>query len=201
MKRILKFVKTTAIGGLLVIVPFTVVLIVLSQLFYAIYGLGMKLSQTLPVQILDNTGVILLLVIGSIVGLCFVTGLVLQTRAGIGIKEVFNRHIAKKIPMYGAIRSLTQRFVGVDGNQFAPVEIDLYGSASRVLGFLVESLPDNRCTVFVPGAPVATIGNLYFVPQHDVYPLDTSTGNALTVITQWGVDAASLLGAAGRGSN
>ena len=180
---------------LLVIIPVTVVLIVLGQLVLAVYGIGLQLAEVLPIEILENTTLILLLAMAAIVGLCFATGLLLQTRIGITAKALFGKYVASRIPMYGAISSLTRQFVGVEGDRFAAVEIDLYGAGSRVIGFLVETLPDGRCTVFVPAVPVATVGNIYVVPRTDVRALDTSTGNALTVITQWGVDSATMYGA------
>ena len=96
--------------------------------------------------------------------------------------------------MYNAIANLAQRFAGVEGSQFTPVEVDLYDSASRVIGFLVETLPDGRCAVFVPSAPMATVGNVYLVPREKVVRLDATMADTVSVVTQWGVDAETLFG-------
>ena len=50
--------------------------------------------------------------------------------------------------MYNALSNLTKQFVGGEGKNFAPVEVDLYGGAARVLGLLIEELPDKRCGRF-----------------------------------------------------
>ena len=193
MNRFINFVKTTAIGGLLVIVPIAIILFVMAQLFYGLYSVSESLVSELGLGI-DDALLMVGIALGSLIGLCFVTGLIVQTKLGVALKNWLNRNVARRIPMYNAISSLTRRFAGLEGNKFSPVEVDLHGSTSRVIGFLIEKLPDNRCTVFVPSAPVATVGNVYVVSRDSVTKLDASVADTLTAITQWGVDTRDLYG-------
>jgi len=193
VSRFINFVKTTAIGGLLVIVPIAIILFVLGQLLLALFALATDFMAWLRIDVNDAL-IILGIAIAALVGLCFVTGLIVRTRLGDAMKRWFARHVASRIPMYNAIASLTKRFAGVDGTQFAPVEVDLYNSEARAMGFLVETLPGNRCAVFVPTAPVATVGNLFVVSLDKVSQIDASMADTLSVITQWGVDAGDLYG-------
>ncbi len=191
MRRFINFIKTTALGGLLVIVPIAIILFVLGQLFLGLYGLSRELMALLQLDI-DDAMVIFGIAALALVALCFFTGLVVRTRLGNAVKRWFHRHVASRIPMYNAIASLARRFAGVEGMTFAPVEVDLYGTDARALGFLIETLPDNRCTVFVPTAPVATVGNIYVVSRDSAKRIDASMADALTVVTQWGVDSGQL---------
>ena len=191
MRGVLNFIKTTAVGGLLVIIPITIILFVLGQLFYALFTIVNEVLGQLPLEIdeaLIGVGITVL----ALIALCFVTGLIVQTQFGVALKSWFSRNVARRIPMYNAIANLTKRFIGVEGLEFAPVEVAIYNSKSRVLGFLIEELPDDRCLVYVPSAPVATIGNIFIVPVEDVTYLDATTADAITVMTQWGVDAKML---------
>lgn len=193
-KRTFRFLKTTAIGGLLVIVPVAVVLFVLGQLLFGLYGAGIALLETGLIRGIEaeDALLVLALALASLVGLCFFTGLVVQTRIGGALRAWFGRNVAGRIPMYKAITSLTERFAGVDGDDFVPVEVDLYQSAARTLGFLVEKLPDGRCTVFLPSAPVATVGNIVIVPEASLTRLDASVSQAISAVTQWGVESTLL---------
>ncbi len=193
MSRFINFLKTTALGGLLVIVPIAIVLFVLGQLMLAILSLTNEALAWLGVGINDAL-LMSAIALLALVGLCFVTGLVIRTRAGDALKHWFARNVASRIPMYGAISNLTRRLAGIDGEEFSPVEVDLYDSDTRAVGFLVESLPDGRCTVFVPTAPVATVGNLFLVAKEKVRRIDASVADTVSVVTQWGVDAALLYG-------
>ncbi len=193
MSRFINFIRTTALGGLLVIVPIAIVLFVLGQILLGLYNVAREFVALTGLGIDDAlliSGIALL----ALVGLCFATGLLVRTRLGGALRGWFARNVAKRIPMYGAIASLTQRFAGIEGTEFAPVEVDIYSSGARAMGFLVETLPDGRCAVFIPTAPVATIGNLYVVPGERVSRIDGTVADTVSVITQWGVDAGNLFG-------
>ena len=194
MRGLLKFIKTTAIGGLLVIIPLSIILFVLAQLFWGLYQLAVSITEDLGIAV--NDAIITMLIAAlALVGLCFVTGLIVQTRLGTSLRGWLSRKVAPKIPMYNALSNLTKRVVGVEGHEFSPVEIDIHGSESRALGFLVENLPDGRIAVFVPTAPLTTVGNIYILPPGSVTPLAASVTETINVITQWGVDSKYLYGA------
>ncbi len=201
-RRTFRFLKTTAIGGLLVIVPVAVVLFVLGQLLFALYSAGIAVLETGLIRGVEaeDALLVLALALASLVGLCFVTGLAVQTRVGAALRGWFGRNVASRIPMYKAITSLTERFAGVDGDDFVPVEVDLYQSAARTLGFLVEKLPDGRCTVFLPSAPVATVGNIVIVPEESVTRIDATVSQAVSALTQWGVESTLLYERSGAGT-
>lgn len=194
MKKVLEFIRTTAIGGLLVIIPVTIVAFVLVQLYVRIVGFVGSLVDALPIDLRSDAILIALLTILTLVAVCFLTGLLVQTQLGDAIRSWAKRNIADRIPMYNALTSLTRRVAGIDEGQFAPVEVDLFGSETRTLGFLIEALPDDRCAVFVPSAPLVTAGQLYVVPSSRVQTIEASMSDAMTVVTQWGVDARTLYG-------
>lgn len=193
MSRFINFIKTTALGGLLVIVPIAIVLFVLGQLLLALYSVARELVALTGLGI-DDALLLSGLAVLALVGLCFATGLLVRTRFGNALRRWFARNVAKRIPMYNAIASLTKRFAGIDGTDFLPVEVDVYGSGARAVGFLVETLPDARCAVFIPTSPVATVGNLYLVPEDRLTRIDGTAADTVSVITQWGVDAGKLVG-------
>jgi len=191
MSRFMNFIKTTAIGGLLVIVPIAIILFILAQIFYGLFSMVNSLVAELGLQVNDAL-IMIGIALATLIGICFVTGLIVQTRLGVALKTWLNSNVARRIPMYNAISSLTKRFAGLEGNKFAPVEVDLHGSTARVIGFLIEILPDDRCAVFIPSAPVATVGNIYVVSQQAITKLDASVTDTLTAISQWGVDTVDL---------
>lgn len=192
MKKLLEFIKTTVIGGLIVIVPLAVVAFVLMQVFSVMNGITNKLAGKLPYPILEHPVVLVLLSILGVIAICFLTGLLLLTGLGDKLLNEANSALANKIPMYGMIRTLTQRLTGTEGLSFAAAEIDLYGTDVRALGFIIEELPENRLSVFVPLAPTITVGQLYVLPKSCVTQLDKPPTEVANVITQWGVGSCEL---------
>lgn len=192
MKKLLEFIKTAVIGGLIVIVPLAVVAFVLMQVFSVMNGITNKLAGKLPYPILEHPVVLVLLSILGVIAICFLTGLLLLTGLGDKLLNEANSALANKIPMYGMIRTLTQRLTGTEGLSFAAAEIDLYGTDVRALGFIIEELPENRLSVFVPLAPTITVGQLYVLPKSCVTQLDKPPTEVANVITQWGVGSCEL---------
>lgn len=195
MKKVWDFIKTTAVGGLLVIVPISIILFVVAQLFYGLYAVAQQLLADFGIRIDDAISMFLLAAF-ILIGICFLTGLLVQTRLGDAVRMWMSKNIARRIPMYNAIASLTQRFAGLDGTNFAPVEVDLFGSGTGSIGFLIEVLPDDRCVVFIPSTPVATLGQTYVVGTERITKLDASVADTIASISQWGVDTHLLYKAA-----
>lgn len=186
MKKTFGFVKTTALGGLVVIVPLAILIIVLVQVLDFVAELTAKAVELLPFPFLENPAVLILLALLTTVALCFFTGLLLLTSTGTNIKNRIDHFLEEKVPLYGMLQSITKQFAGIDNRQLTPAEIDLHGTATRVLGFIVEQLPDGRYSVYVPHSPVLTVGQTYIVDERQVTPLKGSARATVDAVTQWG---------------
>ncbi len=194
MKSTLKFIKTTAIGGLLVILPLVVILFVVGQVLFAIYSTSYAIVEFehMPAFIKNNPLLVVAGAFGMIVGACFVTGLLVQTSLGQYLKRNFKEKVIDRIPVIRAVTKITERFAGVDGDEFVPVEVSAFGDGIAVIGLLVEHLPDGRCAVFVPTSPVTTVGNVLIVPPDRLRHLDAGISDAISAISQWGVDTVRI---------
>jgi uncharacterized membrane protein len=186
------FIKTTVIGGLVVVVPLSLIVIIFSDLFATVMEITQPVAKYLPFNELFNTLIVTLLTVIGIFLICFLTGLIVQTSWGITGKDWFERRVLSRIPMYSIIKNLTHRFVGDEGTQFMPAEIDLYDKGCAVLDAIVEELVDGRLAVFVPVTPAATVGQIYLVPKNRVTRLNASLGATINSITEWGIGTKKL---------
>jgi uncharacterized membrane protein len=194
LKRTASFVKTTAIGGLLVILPIVVIVYVLGEVLFTLYTISLAIieSEHTPDIVQEHPLVVIITGLGIVLSLCFTTGLIVKTRLGDYLKRSFNKNVVDRIPIIRAIQRVTERFAGIDGEEFAPVEVEAHGEGVALLGILVERLPDGRCAVFVPTSPITTVGNVLIVPPEKMRFLDASIGDTMGAVSQWGVDAARL---------
>ena len=117
------FVKTTVIGGLVVIVPIAILVVLLGDLFNALVAAAEPVSKHLPFGPIVNTAIVTLLALFAILLLCFVTGLIVRTGWGHAGKAWFERKLLNRLPMYGMIRDLTHKVTGSEDMQFTPAEI------------------------------------------------------------------------------
>ncbi len=186
------FIKTTVIGGLVVVIPLSLIIIIFGDLFVNLVAIAQPIAKYLPFNELLNTIIVAVLAVVVIFLICFMTGLIVRTSWGVSGKNWFERSVLNRIPMYSMLKNLTHKFVGEEGTQFTPAEIDLFGTDCRVLGAIVEELSDGRFSVFVPITPAATVGQVYLVPASRVKRLDASLGTTINTITEWGIGAGKL---------
>ena len=186
MKKTIEFIKTTALGGLMLILPIAAIIFILVYIINLLISMNKALAAYLPYEFLDNTAVIVAMAIFSIILICFVAGLLIQTGFGERLAKGLDTFLINKIPMYGFVKNVTQRFTGADVLTLTPAEVNLYGSDARSLAFVIEELPDKRYAVFVPSSPVLTVGQMYILPASSVTMLDKSVRLAIDAISQWG---------------
>jgi uncharacterized membrane protein len=192
MKKLIEFIKITAVGGLVVILPIAIITIVIGDTFKKLIEVTKPLTEHMPFAPLVNSIIAVLTVAFLIIATFFFAGLLLNTFWGKVFKNWFETKIFERIPMYSTFKGLTQRFVGIESSDFPVVEVDLYGSENRVLGIVVEQIPDGRLMVFIPISPLVTVGQLNIVPDNCVKKLDASLPDMIKCISQMGLEAGKL---------
>jgi len=188
MRTLLEFVKTTVLGGLLVILPIVLTAILMGKaLSLAILALN-PVANHLPANVHFTRLVALLLVLLA----CFLTGLAMRTRLGRLAKDSIERSVLERLPGYSVLRAVGRSFLDSTpdaGFVVAMVEME----DGLVPAFVIEEHADGRCTVFVPAVPTPTVGNLYVMPGERVHRTSVPFARALRCITQWGTGSGELL--------
>lgn len=192
MKNLITFIKTTVIGGLIVIVPLAIIVFVVSDTVDTLITATKPLTQDLPFGIYANAMIAVLIVASAIIGTCFIAGFLLNTFFGTTVKNWLERNLLERIPMYSTLRGLTRSLAGIDGADYPVVEVNLYGSDSRVLGVLVDRLPDERHVVYVPSSPVVTVGQLHILPGTHIKETELSMVETIGCLSQMGLEANKL---------
>ncbi|UCG13509.1 MAG: DUF502 domain-containing protein [Deltaproteobacteria bacterium] len=192
MRGFIDFIKTTIVGGIVVVLPVALATLVLTQAITALGALVEPLTDDLPVKTLGGIGVATLSAILLICAICFITGLLIRTRISAIGRDWVEKRLLNRLPGYTIVKSLTQRFSGMEGVEFAPALVDLHGADTHALALLVEEHDDGNYTVFLPLAPTPTIGQVYVIPPEKVKKIDAPLGRVLNSIMQWGVESKEL---------
>jgi uncharacterized membrane protein len=190
MKRFFSLLKTTLLGGVIVVLPaWLAVLLVLKALGHLEIFVK-PVSSHLPHSI-AHPRVIGILVL---VGLCFLVGAAIQTAIGQKAERAAERAVLEKIPGYTVLRSLASRLSDQSETasfQSALVEIE----EALVPGFIVEQHSGNRYTVFIPSVPTPMAGAVYIIDNNRVHPLDLPAVSVMQCISKWGGGSDKLLAA------
>jgi uncharacterized membrane protein len=196
MRNLLEFLKTTILGGFLVLLPVVVVLVLIGIAINGVISIIAPVAAKLPVTTVGGYAAATLLAILLILGFCFLAGMLVQLRLGQLVQIWLESRLLQRLPGYTMIKNLTRQVAGREGTEFSPALVDLYGSEVRVIGLIIEELDDGRLTVFVPISPTSTLGQVYIVPAEKVEKLNARFLDVVNALTQWGAESKKMFAAA-----
>ena len=188
MRSIAEFTKTTLIGGVLVLIPIYLSVLLVLKALGGVVALVSPITSGLPESLPLREVIAMLLLIAA----CFVCGVVVRTGLGLRAKNAFERAVLEKIPGYALIRGLAGKIAGKEGEQSFTVVLAEIEDA-LVPAFLVEDCDDDNCAIFVPSVPTPAAGAIYIIPKSRVHIVDVNFTRAVSVISKWGAGSAELL--------
>jgi len=194
MRYAREFVKSTLVGGLLIVVPVYLAALLLLKGMKSAAGLVRPFAALLPDWIPAEGFFSLVLVLT----ICFLVGVAVRTRSGRAVRERMEVAFFGRLPGYGLIRSLTQRLAGdSDENAWMPALVEI--EEALVPAFIIEALDDGRFTVFVPSVPTPLAGAVYVLRPERVHILDIPFTQAISSISRWGSGSKDLVAAMRQG--
>jgi uncharacterized membrane protein len=190
MRYAREFVLNAVVGGVLVLLPIYLSVLLLLKAMQSVVGLVRPLAAMLPDWVPAEDLLSLVIVVIA----CFVVGLAVRTRAGRIARERMETTFFGRLPGYGLFRSLTQRLAGEsDENVWKPALAEI--EDALVPAFIIEELDDGRFTVFVPSVPTPLAGAVYILGRERVHPLDVPFTQAVKSVSQWGSGTKHLVAA------
>jgi uncharacterized membrane protein len=187
MKGLAELTKTTLIGGVLIVLPIYLSILMVAKTLSVIVALLAPVTATIPAGAQFRQIIAVLIVLA----VCFVAGIVVRTGAGLRAKNALERSVLEKIPGYELVRGLTARVSGDEREgTFRPALVEIEDALSP--GFIIEELEDGRYTVLVPSVPTPAAGALFILPRERVHPVDVPFTQAVKVISKWGAGAGEL---------
>jgi uncharacterized membrane protein len=193
--------KAYFLTGLLVLVPISLTVYIIYELFRAIDGI---LKDVVFVMVSNWLGV---RISEPIPGLGFITLIVLILSSGMAARSYFGKKLVEvgdrvvtRIPIisriYGTAQQVSQAFFGERRREVfkQTVLVPFPSHGMWRIGFVVqetnsqiaETLGQDVIGVFVPHTPNPTSGFLVFFPKTDVVELDLATEDALHMIISGG---------------
>ena len=188
MKTLAEFVKTTLIGGLLIILPIYVSIILIAKAVQGVVAALKPVTAVVPAsfQFREIFAALVIIII------CFIAGLIVRTGPGLRAKNAFEGAVLERLPGYTLLRGLAGRFTGRgDEPTFAPALVEI--EEALVPALIIEKLDDGQFTVLVPSVPTPMAGALYILPPERVHPVDVPFTTALKVFSKWGTGAGEFV--------
>src|SRR5215813_7155252 len=192
MKTLTDFLRMTLVGGLLVVLPLWVSVLLLVKAIKSALVVLHPLAKLLPQTLVHpNVVAICLLVL-----ICFGVGLLIRTELGKRIGDWLEQHLLGRLPGFSIIRGMIRQFAGKEDEQsFQPALVEI--EEALVPAFIIEKHADGQFTVFVSSSPTPMAGAIYILQPERVHPVDVPLRKAMVCVTKWGAGAAEMRAAMG----
>lgn len=193
MKQLIEFLKTTAMGGLFVLLPVLLLYLLLAEALGLIVALAGPIAVLFPKGTFDEIKHPVAIGLILIMGASFLIGLALRSENGRRLGRWVERTVLDRLPVYKALKSLTTGFTeaGKDGAFKTAVLNSTAGE--REIVYIIEDHENGYLTVLQPWAPTAFSGFVKVVNQDRLETLDANLGDVSRVLSHWGVGVRDLL--------
>jgi uncharacterized membrane protein len=167
----LKFLKTTVVGGILFLVPIIIFIAVIGKAIELTKKLAAPLSVLIPLDSIGNIAMVNLLALGIVLLICFLGGL--ATKSTLARKSVGNleSRVLSKIPAYGLLKSKIDAIVQPEKAEGMEPVLARFDDSWQI-AFEVERIQGGVVAIYLPGAPDPWSGSVCFVTEDRIQPLE-----------------------------
>jgi uncharacterized membrane protein len=188
-RSVFGFLKTTVIGGFLVILPAVAALLLIAKALETVRAIAEPVATWLAVRAL----LALVIEVAILVGLCFLMGLVIRAEIGLRAWGWVERSWLERLPMYAFFKNLGQSLAGKEEGRLASALAET--GDGLVPAFIVEEHADGRLTVFVPTVPTPAMGALFIMEPSRVHRIDVPLSRVAKCVAEWGRGSKALVAA------
>jgi uncharacterized membrane protein len=186
MKKLMAFIRTTIVGGILVLIPIVVCIIILTKVFNFLQRLSDVIAKGLPFTNVAGVGISTLISIVLILIICFLAGAFMRTKFMQRIIVWVEDRVLVYIPGYAYIKARSSSVLeGTDQWKPATVFID----DNEVICFVIDE-SENYFTIFMPSAPTPSSGTVCAREKTKVKFLSLTVAQTILLIKQFGKGAA-----------
>ena len=194
-KRFINFLKTTAIGGLLFLLPLIVLGALVGQITPLVVSVASALNKYIPVKTPTGIAILVGLSIALILLLCFAAGMFARWSLGKKISSAFEKKLALFFPRYSILKDQMADTIG--GNetrpQMKPVLV-VFDECQRIAFETERDEKQGLATIFLPGSPDPWSGKAVMINLDRVTHLDADFGHAAATCEQVGRGSIAMAG-------
>jgi uncharacterized membrane protein len=193
MNRLIEFLKTTAFGGLFVVLPVLLFALLISEILELIVALATPIADLFPEGTFDEVAHPVFWALVLLVAVSFVIGLALRAALLRRLGAWVERDLLGRVPLYPVVKRLSRGLLAgpEDAEAFRPALLESSADEWEVV-YVIETLEDGRLTVLAPWAPAAFAGGVKIVRGERVRLLDAGLGEVSRAMSHWGTGLGEL---------
>jgi uncharacterized membrane protein len=183
--------STTALGGLVFLVPFVIVIVIGGKALAVMRTIAQPIAAQLGIDHIGAVAVIDMLAIVLLVGVCYLAGLLATRGRSQRLQQAFDRVLLELFPRYTFIKSMTES-LGVETVEKTLKTVLVHFDDQSQIAFEVER-QDKWVVVYLPGSPDPWSGAVSLVKSERVQHIDADFKTAVKCMRLAGRGTTSLL--------
>ncbi len=193
VKKSFGFLKTTAIGGLIFLLPLIVIGALVGQVVPIVMAVASVLSEYIPVKTPSGIAMLVAISIAIVLLMCFAAGLIARWSIGRRLSKFVENNLILLFPRYAIYREQLKGSIGGDHNkpEMIPVLVRL-DDVTRI-AFEVERTEAPLVSIYLPGSPDPWSGYVIFMAPDRVEPMNIPFSEALGICERMGRESLHLL--------
>jgi uncharacterized membrane protein len=187
------FLKTTAIGGLIFLLPLVAIGGLLGYVYNIVLAIYKPLAEYIPGGSIGVTSLMFLAAVGILVSLCFFCGLAARRAIARRFSQAIEKHLVMVFPKYAIYKDILAGNIGGDSHSpsLSPVTIK-FDDCIRI-GYEAGRTEQGLVIVFLPGSPDPWLGSVVMVESCRVQPLNVDFNETSAICERLGRDSEQLL--------
>ncbi|MGB5205928.1 DUF502 domain-containing protein [Eudoraea sp.] len=192
MKNITSFIKTTLIGGLFFVIPLVLLALIIGKVLDVFRKLVAPIADKIPIEVIGGITITRIIALLILLLVCFIAGLFAHTKKIKELRKWIETNILSHIPGYTLLKGMTESAAGIESDDLKDVVLVNIEEVWQI-GFLMDKIDDELCSVYIPGAPNPMSGDVFFVKNERLKILDLPELSAMKIYKKLGLDAKSVL--------
>lgn len=188
-----RFLRSTAIGGLFFLLPLAVAIGLLGQLYSIVVAVAVPLHEMIPVNTPVGIAFLFSLAVAILVGLCFAAGVIARRTIGKKFSTTVEKQLITVFPKYAIYKDLLAGNLkhDTDGPSLTPVLVEC--PEGYRIAMEADRMASGHVVVYFPGAPDTWIGSVVIVPENKVHSTELDFNETLGVFERLGRDSSEIL--------
>ncbi|MBN68321.1 MAG: hypothetical protein CME32_03445 [Gimesia sp.] len=195
VKKSFGFLKTTAIGGLIFLLPLIVIGILVGEIAPIVLAIAKVLSNSSYIDTEKPADVALLfaLSIAIVILMCFLAGMIARWSIGQKLSRFMEKNLIILFPRYAIYREQLKGSIGGEHNKPELIPVLVRFDDVTRLAFEAERTEGSLVSIFLPGSPDPWTGNVIFMSPDRVERLDIPFSEALGICERMGRESLHFL--------
>lgn len=187
------FLKTTAVGGLVFLLPLVVVGALLGYVYNAVLLIYEPLKEYLPVSSTLGLTILFLIAVAILLVLCFSCGLAARVAIGRKFSQTLEKRLVTVFPKYAIYKDILAGNIGGEtlAPSLKPVTIR-FDDAIRI-GYESGRTERGLVIAYLPGSPDPWIGSIAIVAPDRVNSLAVDFSETAAICERLGRESSHLL--------